>query len=242
MDLEFIIDTRENEIKKHFESKNIKIEQLDLGDFIFKYKNEIVLIIERKTIKDLSASIKDGRHREQKQRLLNCGINLDCVYYIIEGSYEKNCYLLPKNTLISSIINTMLRDKIKVFRTVNVKDTIFHLEQIYNKLSSDPNKYLSKNTSDYCASLKIKKKENLTNIVCYKLQLSQIPGVSTNIASCISEHYKSMFDLFHNYEKLNTEKEKKEMLMDLKYDIQNNKQRRIGKVVSERIYNFLSDN
>ena len=78
--------------------------------------------------------------------------------------------------------------------------------------------------------------------MCYKLQLSQIPGVSTNIASCISEHYKSMFDLFHNYEKLNTEKEKKEMLMDLKYDIQNNKQRRIGKVVSERIYNFLSDN
>ena len=136
----------------------------------------------------------------------------------------------------------MMRDKIKIVRTDSVKDSIFHLEQIHNKLLSNPEKYLNKNSLDYCASLKIKKKDNLTSLRCYKLQLSQIPGVSINIATCVSDNYKSMFNLFQNYEKLNTDKEKKEMLMDLKYDIQNNKQRRIGKVVSERIFNFLSDN
>ena len=70
--MEFIIDNRES-IKKYFIEKNVKyvtFSNLDLGDYLFKYNGEVVAIIERKTIDDMANSIKDGRYREQKSRLL----------------------------------------------------------------------------------------------------------------------------------------------------------------------------
>ena len=70
--IELLIDNRETKIKEHFKNKDyVTIENLELGDIIFKYNNEIVLIIERKTLSDLAASIKDGRYNEQKKRLLS---------------------------------------------------------------------------------------------------------------------------------------------------------------------------
>jgi len=85
-----IIDQRENKIKNLLEEdENIEYTNLDLGDFVFKIKDEIVLIIERKTVEDLAASIKDGRYREQKSRLL-ANFSKHQILYIIEGNVTKN--------------------------------------------------------------------------------------------------------------------------------------------------------
>ena len=54
--MELTIDNRES-IKSYFEEKNykwVKFENLDLGDYLFKYKDEPILIIERKSIEDLA--------------------------------------------------------------------------------------------------------------------------------------------------------------------------------------------
>ena len=65
--IELIIDYREHKLKEYFkDNKYLTIENLVLGDIIIKYNNNIILLIERKTICDLGASINDGRHREQK--------------------------------------------------------------------------------------------------------------------------------------------------------------------------------
>ena len=75
--MKLIIDKRENELFEKlsiylemFENKNIKLENdvLPLGDILLKDDNNL-LIIERKTINDLLASIKDGRYTEQSLRL-----------------------------------------------------------------------------------------------------------------------------------------------------------------------------
>ena len=42
---------------------------LPLGDIIICDEEEELLIIERKTLQDLAASIKDGRYEEQSYRL-----------------------------------------------------------------------------------------------------------------------------------------------------------------------------
>lgn len=69
--MELLIDNRES-IKHNFNSElNIHFKNLDLGDYILKYKEKVIFIIERKTIEDYTASIKDGRYREQKLRLIN---------------------------------------------------------------------------------------------------------------------------------------------------------------------------
>ena len=71
--MELIIDNRETKIKDFFENNEkynniVKFENLELGDFIIKYNDEIKYIFERKTIHDLANSIKDNRYHEQKQR------------------------------------------------------------------------------------------------------------------------------------------------------------------------------
>ena len=86
------IDVRENKLKDYFQLKhkdksNIIIKQLDLGDIVFKNSSDsTVVIIERKTIADLRASIKDGRHREQKMRLCN-NYPKEVIYYLLKEIY-----------------------------------------------------------------------------------------------------------------------------------------------------------
>ena len=78
-----ILDNREKYIIKLIgNAPFVETQNLDVGDIHFLIDNELILVIERKTLKDLSSSIKDGRFREQKARLsvLNCE-----MLYLIEG-------------------------------------------------------------------------------------------------------------------------------------------------------------
>lgn len=72
----------------------------------------ILFCLQRKTVSDLSASIKDGRYRDQKFRLSRAG--LSGVVYLIEGPLlkpkqfnEKAAWsLLPVETLEAAITST----------------------------------------------------------------------------------------------------------------------------------------
>ena len=70
--IELVIDNRETELIEKLKEKKIKfsVEQLDVGDILYRNGEEVILIIERKSVNDLKASICDGRGREQKARLL----------------------------------------------------------------------------------------------------------------------------------------------------------------------------
>ena len=51
---------------------------------------ELILpyIVERKRMDDLAGSIKDGRYKEQKHRLLQCGIQ--SIIYLVEKTGSNN--------------------------------------------------------------------------------------------------------------------------------------------------------
>ena len=79
--MQITIDIREKELKKLIPSLAeelklspvIKQEQLNLGDTIISdASGKELLIIERKTLRELAASIKDGRYEEQSYRLNSC--------------------------------------------------------------------------------------------------------------------------------------------------------------------------
>jgi len=140
----------------------------------------------------------------------------------------------------SCIINTMVRDNIHIYQTNNMNETCQFIADILQRLP----KYidiLSKelisganenNDITYTNSLKIKKKDNVNSTVCFINQLAQITGVSTNSAQIIAEKYKSMQNLIIEYEKTEN---KEKMLADI-IVISN---RKLGPVVSKRIYQFL---
>ena len=62
--IELVIDNREHDlIEKIKHSIQPLIEQLEVGDILFREDGKTILVIERKTVNDLKASICDGRSR-----------------------------------------------------------------------------------------------------------------------------------------------------------------------------------
>ena len=247
MTIQLIIDNREYKlVEKLHKTNDIIVEQLDIGDIIFREDNNIILVIERKTVKDLKASICDGRAREQKLRLLG-NIPHDRIIYLIEGSLDKKLNEkiegISVSILISSIINTQLRDGIKVYKTETIDETIEFIQRLYEKLNINGNDYFQYKLNNitpqkYVSTLKKRKKSNITPKLWLIYQLSFIPQVSQKIAEVITEKYCNISNLILNYER--TEENLREKLLeDLIYPIKNGKNRRIGNKISKRIYYFL---
>jgi ERCC4-type nuclease len=80
------------------------------------------IIFERKSIKDLLASIKDGRYKEQSYRLNNYPQHNHNIFYIIEGSLEK----IPsaqKQMIYSSIFSISHYKGFSIINSNNLKHT-----------------------------------------------------------------------------------------------------------------------
>lgn len=249
--MNLVIDCRESKLKKYFTSsdKNIPIsfQSLDIGDIqlVSQSDNCIQYIIERKSISDLYSSINDGRYREQKARLLS-SVSKNRVAYIIEGNILDTTLklgALQRKIVQAAIVNMSLRDKITVYRTSNSVETGMFVELIYKKVSENPDWLVSQvnestentESQSYNHLVKTVKKENMTPLICQKVQLAQIPGVSHSMADKVLDNYKSIPHLIEQYNLIESVDEKRKLLQN----IQVSEKRKLGKVLSARIYDFL---
>jgi ERCC4-type nuclease len=239
------IDNRELKLKELFEKKiidNLTIiyENLDYGDFIFEVDNIPLIIIERKNIFDLMASIKDTRYKNQKINLLK-NFERNKIYYIIEGEFDYNKdneytnNRLSKKTIISSVINMMIRDSIKVFQTKNELDTFNLITNIAEKLINDSNKYISNENENI---IQIKKISNITKENCFLYQLCQIPGISQKSAKAIIDVYPTM-ELFFNNLSDKTNDEKNNILSNITIIDSKGKVRKISSKIVLNIINYM---
>jgi len=226
MIISIIIDNRETKIYKELidrdldkykDNINIQKEQLDLGDIHIKF-NDFIYIYERKTVKDLLSSIKDGRYKEQKTRLLSLNKSEYNINYIIENdSITSNKDFTNQKVLTSVYINSIYRDKINVFFTANVSDTVSFLLLLVSKMIDKPENFINNkdddnkdndnNYIDVC-KIKAKKNANIDKETCYLLQLSQIPSISKEIAKKIKDIYPSLTTLIKALDDLKDDKNK----------------------------------
>ncbi|OUM59897.1 hypothetical protein PIROE2DRAFT_46684, partial [Piromyces sp. E2] len=148
---------------------NCDTRPLVLGDvtWIAKEKKlngiEIILdhIIERKRIDDLVSSIKDGRFREQKNRLKNCGIN--DVIYLVEGTKTKQSEVFGADRIMSAICGTQIYNSFFIKQTSDIEETMNYFSIITHSIKM---KY--KNQPIYAYSFKrntIKELPYVRNIV-----------------------------------------------------------------------------
>lgn len=237
--MNLIIDNREKEIKKYFTDKNnVEFKNLDLGDICFYYDNELILLIERKTLSDLSSSIKSKRYSEQKMRLLN-NIDNNKILYLIEGdltTQPDKIDGISKKSFYSSYISLLLRDNLKLYQTKNINETTEWIEKIYIKLLKTPEKLIREkvetDSNQYSKCIKLKKKENITPEICFISQLAQIPSISDGIAKSIVCHYKTMGNLCKEL------LENPKSINEFKYITKTNKEMKLGKK-GEKIYEYL---
>jgi ERCC4-type nuclease len=241
--IDLIIDNRERDICKYYnENKienNIKYENLDLGDIIIKINNKIVLIIERKSLSDLSKSIKDGRYKEQKNRIIHSLPYKVRKMYLIEGNNFNNFHMNIK-TFDSMIYNTMIRDNLHILRSNSIESSISIINNIYLRCKKFKDKIYNNiygnDLETFESICHIKKKNNLTKEVCYINQLQQIPSVSKNIASIILNKYGNLQDIYLKYNNEEKIKEFKYELSEIKYG---KSMKRIGNKISIKITNYL---
>jgi crossover junction endonuclease MUS81 len=108
---------------------------LPLGDIYLKTdEDKDIMIIERKSVQDLLASIKDGRYEEQSYRLTHSsGFPLHNIMYIIEGTIQ-NLPLQIKKTVFSAITSLNYFKGFSVIRTTSSRETAELLVWMANKI------------------------------------------------------------------------------------------------------------
>jgi len=245
--MELLIDNRES-IKELIPDPelNTKFVNLNLGDYLYKLNGEDILIIERKTIEDYANSIKDGRYREQKARLLS-NYNKNQIIYLIEGDIMENnnsfrYNKVSKDTIISSMINTMMRDGLNVFRTKNDIETVFILQKIYKKFEKQGKSFLKKTYTDtdvITNTLKKKRNLNITKNSCQKLMFNCIPDISINTATRFMNYFVSIQNCIDILQDLSEDK-RLDYLQNIPA-LEGTKFRRISKKSCQNILNFLID-
>jgi ERCC4-type nuclease len=144
--MQLIIDNREHALidscNKYLATINnkstiIEIQTLDLGDAIIKRTGVDILVIERKTISDLLASIKDGRYEEQSHRLANAsGVPTHHVIYIIEG-FLSSVNAFEKKVVLSTLTSLNVFKGFSIMRTANVHETAELLINMCDKIGRD---------------------------------------------------------------------------------------------------------
>lgn len=148
------VDNREQELLKQIQNlvlfipafKQLKVEiaALPLGDIIISDDTDDKLIIERKCLTDLLASIKDGRYEEQSYRLNGLNHHNHNIYYLIEGDVNKANRFKDNNieklTLYSAMFSLNYFKGFSVMRTFSMEETATFICNTANKLSKSEKK------------------------------------------------------------------------------------------------------
>ena len=117
---------------------SLSTQQLALGDAVISDSDtgEDKIIIERKTLDDLSASIKDGRYQEQSYRLNNAPIHNHNIIYIIEGIMTSKTPV----ALYSSVFSLMYYKGFSVYKTESVESSALVIKHMLDKMNKEENK------------------------------------------------------------------------------------------------------
>jgi crossover junction endonuclease MUS81 len=265
-----IIDNREGKLIDLIKSNSgfklpYELQNLPIGDIIISppNTNNARLIIERKCITDLIASIKDGRYKEQKARLQAEVINnpRTLICYIVEGTGNEFRYPADKVMFNGSIVSCAFRDKIPLIRTTSLKETMEMIGRLYDRMVKDINDFFPAGgnassgtgnnipvvqdggagaaTGTYLETLKKCKKENLNPKLWNQIALSSIPGVSTNIAQKVTEVFPSIKQLLDAYESASDDQARIKLVSEIVLTDNGKTKRRIGNVVAQRIMEYL---
>ena len=194
----FWLDTRESELI--ISLKEVTVKALPVGDIWIGVNEEGVmseggLVIERKSIRDLEASILDGRYREQRGRILAfCEEHKTQPMYILEGSLSSSTGRLQKSALMKFIERLVLHYQIPVIQTASVQETAELIQTLMEQWKEDPSRL--KQTTERIKmtdGIHVQKKANAADPKQFAIAcLAQCPGVSIKMSEALITHFGSL--------------------------------------------------
>jgi ERCC4-type nuclease len=251
--MKIILDDREHQLYNLVNEKNeildlkltIEKKTLPLGDIVFVDDDEKeLLIVERKSLSDLVASIKDGRYDEQSYRLIHSsGLYRHHIIYLIEGGMSQVLNPTEKKMIYSSMLTLQLYKGFSIMKTTSIHETAEWIIYSANKLSSMVKKghelwspesaIIEQVPSNYCSVVKKTKKDNVTPENIGEIILCQIPGISSVSAITIMKEFKTISNLIDKV------KEDPYCLNGIVCETKG-KQRKLGKNVIQNIIAYLT--
>ena len=248
------IDFRENKLISLCEALNegsttIKIvsENLPLGDIIIcNDAGEEKVMIERKSLADLAASIRDGRYKEQGFRLNQCELPNHHIFYLVEGDlrYYRPFKGMPdKRALLSAMVSISYFKGFSLYRTTNLEETAEWIIHFAAKLEKEGaaavphynnggvNAIGGTNYSEVVGT-RIKK-DNITPANIGEIMLAQIPSVSSASAAAVMAKFRTFAALMAALQSSPT------CLNDITLANKNGQQKKLTKPCINNIYNFL---
>ena len=142
--MKIFLDERENQLHHLLEDKNKELEfpiliekkVLPLGDIVFvNDEGNDFIIIERKSLSDLIASIKDGRYNEQSYRLIHSsGLYRHHIVYLIEGGFAQLTNPSEKKMVYSAMTSLQFFKGFSLIKTTSIYETADWILYNANKL------------------------------------------------------------------------------------------------------------
>jgi len=223
----------------------IIIEKLPIGDVILCDDDDTErLIIERKGVSDLAASLKDGRYREQSYRLTNNPVHNHNIVYLIEGDislYSSRYTKIKPQTLYVTMFCLQYYKGFSVIKTKDISETAEYIVFTLDKMMRTPDKksFYSGDKQEiqkpkhYCEVVNKVKKKNIRPDNIGEIILSQIPGISSITSLAIMKKFGSLYNL------LNELKQDQHCLDEVVYTTKKGQKRRISKSSIANIVQYL---
>ncbi|KAL8542194.1 hypothetical protein ACS0TY_003164 [Phlomoides rotata] len=185
----------------------IEVRRLPIGDGIWIARHmylgsEYVLdyIVERKKVDDLRQSIRDNRYRDQKMRLVRCGLKK--MIYLVEGDPNSS---EAAESIKTACFTTEILEGFDVQRTNGLADTLKkygYLTQSINRFyrSLDPEKNCIGGCPPYDEFIKMcEELDKMTVSDVFAIQLMQVPQVTEDIALAVLDMYPTLLSLARAY-------------------------------------------
>jgi ERCC4-type nuclease len=225
-----LLDNRERELCLLF--PQVKTKQLEVGDIWIGLSGEQLaaggLCIERKEVKDLEGSLKDGRYREQRTRLLyHCQQTKARPLYIIEGSLDAG-WTTSKKVFQKVLARLSLRYGIPFLQTKDVQDTAALIQALQEQLMEDPSVFQIPETNIPYTELVGNSKKANRNANTASAMLQQVTGISDTAATALLTAFGSFSKLYEATEKQLAETKVSE-------------KRKLGPAVAKRLWTTFHD-
>ncbi|XP_058225906.1 crossover junction endonuclease MUS81 isoform X2 [Rhododendron vialii] len=187
----------------------IEVRRLPVGDGIWiardkQLRVEYVLdfIVERKNVVDLHCSIRDNRYRDQKLRLMRCGLKK--LIYMVEGDPNSS---EAAESIKTACFTTEILEGFDVQRTSGLGDTLRRYGYLTQAITQHC-KLLSakgqRNSLGVCPTFGdfIRRSQNLDKMTVsdvFAIQLMQVPQVTEELAIAVLDLYPTLISLARAY-------------------------------------------
>ncbi|MCO5584676.1 hypothetical protein L7F22_038607 [Adiantum nelumboides] len=241
-------NTREKfaeQIKLQFQIE-VEMRHLPVGDTLWLARHKVTreeyvldFIVERKNVSDLLHSIRDTRYKQQKLRLMRCGLRK--LIYVVEGDPN---VMDSSESIKTACFTTEVVEGFDVQRTRDVRETLRkygHLTHAisvyYHELSGckNPRQGLCKTYKQFLYDCRDLDREKVSDV--FGVMLMQIRQVTECIALTILERYPTPLSLVSAYSKLKgNEKAQENLLKGLPII---NQDKEINSIVSKSVFKFF---